>query len=347
MKEHPVLFSGEMVKAILDGRKTQTRRIIKPQPFLDWRVLNHKYYKWHNTIKGIKKYKDGYSPNGGGVEWFEDDFTKDTQMAIIEKCPLGEKGDLLHCVTIKKINRLQNYGAGDDGNIYRIDRSIPRLVKPWPAGYKMRYKQVKLGLGKNRKNYYVHSLVCETYYGKCPKQFEEVRHLDGESFCNLPENLDWGTKKQNSKDRVSQGIMVRDNHPMAKLTENDVEYIKSRNWGQSMTIYECANRFEVSHTTIENIIYGKRWKKSTIADPPNMLRWSARLLLEILEIRVERLQEIEEGYAIDEGVSAINAMQDTEPTTIFKDLWDPLNAKRGYGWDRNPWVWVIDFIKKS
>jgi len=32
MSEHPIPFTGESVRAILDDRKTQTRRIIRPQP---------------------------------------------------------------------------------------------------------------------------------------------------------------------------------------------------------------------------------------------------------------------------------------------------------------------------
>lgn len=28
---------------------------------------------------------------------------------------------------------------------------------------------------------------------------------------------------------------------------------------------------------------------------------------------------------------------------VFAMLWDNINAKRGFGWDANPWVWVVEF----
>jgi len=30
-------------------------------------------------------------------------------------------------------------------------------------------------------------------------------------------------------------------------------------------------------------------------------------------------------------------------TERFETLWDSINAKRGYSWDLNPWVWCVDF----
>jgi len=75
-------------------------------------------------------------------------------------------------------------------------------------------------------------------------------------------------------------------------------------------------------------------------------RQTSRMTLEIIDIRVERLQEITEEDAIAEGIwgkgEPYQGIGDL-PSDRFRDLWDSLNAKRGYSWDINPWVWVIEF----
>ncbi len=71
----------------------------------------------------------------------------------------------------------------------------------------------------------------------------------------------------------------------------------------------------------------------------HMPRWAARLFLRVTDVRVERLQDISEADAIAEGRSLTR----DDPRGYFPETWDSLNARRGYGWDANPWLWVISF----
>ncbi len=84
-----------------------------------------------------------------------------------------------------------------------------------------------------------------------------------------------------------------------------------------------------------------------------MPRWASRIALEVTEVRVQSIQRISEEDAEAEGVLAHIAIHslnkvfrdDRGATSIkyFRNLWDSINAKRGFGWDVNPWVWAITF----
>lgn len=79
-----------------------------------------------------------------------------------------------------------------------------------------------------------------------------------------------------------------------------------------------------------------------------MPRWASRISLEVAAVRVERLQSISEGDAVTEGVDSISMDDVPRQATWcrrddFAQLWNSINAKRGYGWGVNPWVWVVSF----
>ena len=92
----------------------------------------------------------------------------------------------------------------------------------------------------------------------------------------------------------------------------------------------------------------------------HMPRWCSRILLEITDVRVERLQDISEEQALSEGIVDVAFRPDdgwpictgymvgpddgktalqTTATKAFAGLWNTT----GGDWDANPWVWVIEF----
>ena len=104
---------------------------------------------------------------------------------------------------------------------------------------------------------------------------------------------------------------------------------------------DCLNRHGVESEDSKRcrLDYGVIWKPSI-----HMPRWASRITLRVTDVRVERVQEISEADAQAEGVSA---WHDTNNGTVyrpeFRTLWDSINAARGFGWDANPWVWVVEF----
>jgi len=98
--------------------------------------------------------------------------------------------------------------------------------------------------------------------------------------------------------------------------------------------------------------------------PRFMPHWASRITLEIKNIRVERVQDISAQDCMREGIREVtkdgiskkyciydsgdysSTPWQNMPRTAkgaFKNLWNSINEKRGLGWDKNPWVWVVEF----
>lgn len=80
----------------------------------------------------------------------------------------------------------------------------------------------------------------------------------------------------------------------------------------------------------------------------HMPKEAARIWLKVTEVRVERLQEISPKECIREGIEpeALKEVSGEFARGMFNDLWDSTIKKSDlarYGWDANPWVWVIEF----
>lgn len=74
-----------------------------------------------------------------------------------------------------------------------------------------------------------------------------------------------------------------------------------------------------------------------------MPKEAARIWLKVVDVRVERLQDITPDEAINEGTK-----EQFPPLAVdeFREIWNATIKKPDldcYGWEANPWVWVIEF----
>ena len=95
-------------------------------------------------------------------------------------------------------------------------------------------------------------------------------------------------------------------------------------------------------------VHGKaRWRPSI-----HMPRWASRILLEIVSVRVERLQDISEDDAQAEGIAyserfcgycigEAEHFNSHDPRQSYFSLWEAINGAGSV--IANPWVWVVEF----
>ena len=100
--------------------------------------------------------------------------------------------------------------------------------------------------------------------------------------------------------------------------------------------------------------YYEDWQRNDIADVTkwkpsiHMPKEAARIWLKVTDVRVERLQEITIDGIRNEGISsmAVHAGDMEIALKEWKNLWNSTIKKTdldSYGWEANPWVWVIEF----
>ncbi len=188
-------------------------------------------------------------------------------------------------------------------------------------------------------------IVKEVFNGE---QIVHIRDNNNKKICPL----DCDTMKRqpnlaityNPFGQIGDRLWVRENFKVVETSEAKTFANESQCHGEDDQFIAIVNYADGNKKVCEDLYIDNDAGVDQIAQAirisqkngfsPNihMPRWACRLVLEITDIRVERLNDISEADAKAEGVDSRNE---------FKSLWQSINGEAS--WDDNPWVWVVEF----
>jgi hypothetical protein len=152
----------------------------------------------------------------------------------------------------------EQFEASNDGQIRNINTGTIYKQHVNKNGYSQ--VCVSLGSRKNKKVFRVHKAIAETFIPN-PENKKEVNHIDGNKQHNCVSNLEWVTGTENMIHARDNGLLhpLRGvNSPCAKLTEEDVIYIREHYIPRD-SIYGAralGRKFDVNKNTILSIMNG-------------------------------------------------------------------------------------------
>lgn len=279
MKERPILFNADMVRVILEGRKTQTRRVVKGQPYLLGQPIpDYAGGMGFGTFDGVS------GVERDGEFWIE----SRTAGAGIGRCPYGIPGDKLW---VRERMWLSNCG-----------RYFARRATPTPENNMPLYDV----LARDGSAIW--------HYGR------GINHdlkMAATSWSNHGRYIGRGEKKR-----------WREGFEIGFIDDFDHTKTAKHPYGRS-----------IERKTAE---FHRRWPSI------HMPRWASRITLEIVSVRVERLDEISEEDAKAEGVTPAAPLygdcggwKHELHKESFTKLWDSIHGAGSC--EANPWVWVVEF----
>ena len=180
--------------------------------------------------------------------------------------------------------------------------------------------------------------------------------LDGRKSCTrrivkgfIPNNAVWGYTAFTPKGCISCRGTFADGYgeKIFKLPyqPGDILYVRET-WFKGLKRY----MYRADYTDAEK--YYKNGKEVAIRWHPSihMPKEAARIFLRVTNVSVERLQEIDGKEILEEGVNSLvhpDAFYfDMNQRELFESVWNSTIKKSDldrYGWNANPWVWVIEF----